>query len=698
MLLALPFRMLLTVVLFFSTVFLLYAETEGVIQIHVDPDGNDANVGSIENPLATPLAARDRLRELRSSVATATSSFEIILHGGIYTMSESLHFEASDSGTADTPVVWRSAEGETARLVGGLIIDGFTPVADPDVLPRLPDSSRGHVLVSDLKSQGIDDFGSLQMRGFSRGANSALELFINGERQTLARYPNDGWLTIESLPDGKDGDKITCLNDRMKRWTAAPDPWVYGYWFHGWAEQFLPVANINTEQREIQLGAKHGYGLRADQRFFALNLLEEIDDPGEWYLDRESGLLYLLPPENIDLNRAELIVSMLETPVIQTQDASHIKIEGLQIEACRSSGVSVRGGESVVVSRCTIRNLGRGAVSLSGGLRHKVESCDIDDTVGGISLSGGNRATLEPGGFEAVNNRITRFSQMERTYRPALSIGGVGNRVAHNLIADGPHMAISYGGNDHIIEFNEIHDVLLETDDAGAMYTGRDWTARGTMIRYNYIHHSGPQYAPAVPESRQTELHVVYEPKNIHGTSLIYFDDTSPQVTTYGNILHDGYRAILLGGGRDHLIENNVFLGGEIGIWIDARALGWAQQYAVPGGGWHMYEKLEQYNHDQPPYSTRYPRLATMLDEEPARPLGNVYRRNIFIGTSKWHVFHGHDGEGQSLEENIYEWDEEIEIDSADPIATLSRIPEGVLKSVGFEPIPIERIGPQREK
>ena len=117
----------------------------------------------------------------------------------------------------------------------------------------------------------------------------------------------------------------------------------------------------------------------------------------------------------------------------------------------------------------------------SPATRHGVAGCDIYETGdGGIALTGGDRKTLTPGGLLADNNHIHHYSRWNRIYQPAIALNGVGNRATHNLIHDAPHMAIVFGGNDTRIEFNEIHSVCYESNDAGAIYAGRNWTMRGT--------------------------------------------------------------------------------------------------------------------------------------------------------------------------------------------------------------------------
>jgi hypothetical protein len=71
-----------------------------------------------------------------------------------------------------------------------------------------------------------------------------------------------------------------------------------------------------------------------------------------------------------------------------------------------------------------------------------------------------------------------------------VALSGVGQRVSHCLIHDTPRFAIQFAGNNHILEYNHLRHVALETEDVGATYCGgRDWISpRGTVIRYNYIH------------------------------------------------------------------------------------------------------------------------------------------------------------------------------------------------------------------
>ncbi|MFP4172823.1 MAG: right-handed parallel beta-helix repeat-containing protein, partial [Candidatus Hydrogenedentota bacterium] len=590
------------------------AQDGDALDVHVAVDGDDAAEGTAGAPLATLEAARDRVREWREEHADQT----VVVHiqGGVYERDGAFELDAQDSGTEDAPVIYRGIPNDNgpARISGGRRLTEFEPVTDSDVLERLPESARDHVLQTDLEAHGVPDPGSLERRGFTQHGSPALELFFDGAPMTLARWPNVGWTTVRAVPDddaeGEAARTFGYHGDRPAQWSEAADPWVFGYWYHGWADEHLPVEAVDADAREITLSAEHTYGFQENQRFYFYNLLEELDKPGQYYVDRDTNTLYFWPPS--DIGEGEAIVSKLNVPLLDIDGASHVRFEHLTFEGSRERAVTIDGGEAVTLAGCAIRWIGRHGVTVSGGAGHRILSSDLYHLgERGIELSGGDRQTLTPAAHEAVNNHIHHFSRWARTYRPAIGLSGVGHRVTNNLIHDAPHMAIGFSGNDHTIAQNRIHHVLTETDDAGAMYIGRNWTERGHVIEHNFIHHSGNQHAPhrEVDEAELDE-HVTLQPREAHGTNLIYLDDAASGITIRDNVLHDGGRSIMIGGGRDNLAENNLVIGGTRGIWMDGRGLGWAADHIERGGHWGIWDRLEAVPYDEPPYSDRYPGLA----------------------------------------------------------------------------------------
>jgi len=591
----------------------------------VSTTGDDTNPGTREKPFATLERARDALRQTRR-VGPLKTEATVWLNGGTYRIGKTFKLDAQDSGTAVAPVVYRSAPGEKAHLVGGrqLPSAAFEPVEDAETVNRLGRSARGKVMQIDLKILEITDYGKLTRRGGIERSilPAALELFFNDQPMPLARWPNAGFVKIAAVPEGPKGTCFTYHGDRPERWGKADDIWVHGYFNRNWCDTYENVAAINTAKHEITTREPHDYrGYKAGQRIYFLNLLEELDEPGEWYLDRRTASLYFWPTEPIETGRA--YVSLLETPLVELRDTEYVTLRNLVLECTRGSGVEIIGGRYNLVAGCTLRNIGTVGVAIGGvvgdierrlynntmftpnaGTDNGVVSCDIYNTGDcGVILGGGDRKTLKPGRNYAVNNRIYKFSRWVRTYKPAVFLCGAGNRVAHNLMHDAPHMAVFFIGNDHILEFNEVHHVCLETGDAGAFYIGRDWTQRGSVVRYNYFH----------------DLTATME-----AVVAVYLDDMACGITIFGNIISRVHLGVLIGGGRDNIVENNIFLDCPLAISMDNRG--------YYGSAETLLGRLEAVNHKHPPYSTRYPALARILDGNPELPVDNVIARNISAG------------------------------------------------------------------
>ncbi len=643
-------------------------------ELFVSTEGSDTNPGTRQQPLATCAAARDAIRQLRADDDTADTTAVVTILGGTYELTEPLVLTARDSGSENAPVIYRGAPGEEVRLTGARSITGFKQVTDEAVLARLDPSAREHVVVASLSDTAIDDLGTVaeQHRRF--------ELFYQNRPMPLARWPNDGFTHIvdvvgstvfksHGIPGTKEG-WFTYQDERPTRWVDEPDVWLHGYWFWDWRDAFAQVDSIDTTTKTIRLKTPyHNYGYRRNQRYYALNILSELDGPGEWYLDRTNRRLYFWPPG--PLEEDSVTVSVLPH-LLQLTGCQHVEFRNLVFEGTRSIAVEIRESRQCVIDSCLIRNCGSWGVNIRGGSACMVRQCEIfNPGEGGIILSGGDRSTLEPAHHTSLSNHIHHFGRLYRTYRPAVSVQGVGNRVAHNLIHDGPHNAIQLGGNEHLIEFNEIHDVCFETGDVGAFYMGRDWTQRGTVIRHNYIHDiQGP---------------------GLHGAMAVYLDDAASGITIEGNIFLRAGRAAFIGGGRDNLVDNNIFVDCNPSVHVDARGIGWMHQ-TIKG---LMPERLEAVPYRESPWKERYPQLLTLLEDEPGVPKYNVIRRNISMG-DRWSHLDEKAKPFVTFSNNLTEGDLGFTGDPRSPDATVLdfrlRDDSPALK-LGFVPVPVEKIG-----
>ena len=156
----------------------------------------------------------------------------------------------------------------------------------------------------------------------------------------------------------------------------------------------------------------------------------------------------------------------------------------------------------------------------------------------------------------------------------------------------------------------------METDDAGAIYTGRNWTVQGNIIRYNFFHDIGG--GPAV------------------GNQAIYLDDCAAGTTCYGNIISRVGRAFLIGGGRDNIVENNVIIDCPVPLHIDNRGVGIAntqdENWGTLTGEFKTLPIMEE------PWKSRYPHLPTYLTDQPGYPKYNLVTRNLIVRCGKMNL------------------------------------------------------------
>lgn len=607
---------------------------------------------------------RDAVRKRLAAADAPTDGLVVELSAGDYPLRDALLFDEHDSGR----VTWRARKGEQVRWLGGVTLNGWQPVTDPDALKRLAPEARDHVRQVNLGNHGITDFGD--------PASGGLELFFDGQPLSLARWPKEDFTKVTGLVGGNPVDvrgtkgdldgRFFADIDRLDRWAAETDPWVHGYWFWDWADERHRVTAIDAATGQIDVDEPyHRYGYRVGQWFYGYNLLCELTQPGEWYLDRETGDLFLWPPGLVE--GAEVVVSTADT-LVNVANVQGLTLDGITFEYARSTAITIADSRSCRIRDCTVRNVGGWAVRVEGGADVSVSGCHIHATGdGGVFLDGGDRAALEAAGHVVEDCHIHHYGRINRMYQPAVQLTGVGQICRHNHIHDAPHMAVQFAGNDHVIEFNDIHHVCEESNDAGAVYSGRDWTWRGTVIRYNrFCHITG------------------FEDRGCVG---VYLDDMLCGTHVHGNLFYRVTRATMIGGGRDCLFENNVYVDCEPCVHLDARAMNWAAYHVDTT----MKERLDAMPVGDALWVERYPELARIWKDEPAAPTGNVVRRNVCQGGT----FDGVRDDAREfidLSDNVVSDDVGFE---GTPPNSFRLQADSSAWQMGFQEIPEDRIGPR---
>ena len=645
--------------------FSISVHSQNVKQFFISPSGNDKYAGTIEKPFATLEKARKAVRKILAKEKNI--SIAVYFRAGDYFLKNSVVFDSLDSGTGDNPVTYSAYNNEVVSFSGGISIPVkyATPVKDDLVLNRFPLTAKNKILRIDLKRSGIKDFGTLTPRGFARPYQPApMELFCNKAAMHLARYPNDTLIPLGkvldpgSIPRNGDfshrGGKFQFSIDEPDRWAAAKDIWISGFFCYGYADDAVQIADLDLKNRIISTRQETLYGFESGknfQRWFAYNLLEEIDSPGEYYIDRTSGILYFYGPEE-ELKTIE--VSMLEEPLVQLKNTSFIHFNGINFECSRGIGVYIEKGNDNKIDNCVFRNLGIVGVCVGKGIEpfaelthegdgqpasgklgslmnymykhttfdreagtgHIISNCEIYNTgSGGISLGGGVRLTLKKGNNQVANCSIHDFNRLDRSYKAGINIDGVGNVIRNCEIFNCPGSAILLHGNDHLIEYNSIHHAVTDGDDMGAIYYGRDPSEFGNKVQYNFFHHIG----------------------NDHGLIVsVYHDDGACGMEVTGNIFYQaGMRSVLMGGGSDNVYRNNIFIESPMAFHLDNRLMSWAKSSLDKDG--IFQKRLEAVNYKQAPYATAYPKLKNYFEDSPALPKRNFIENNVFVNIKLIH-------------------------------------------------------------
>jgi Right handed beta helix region len=649
-------------------------------EIHVSPLGSDRNPGTQMKPLATPEAARDLLRKLRIGKPGQHKTARIIMHAGTYDLKSSFVLDERDGGTKTNPVQWSAAANEDVILSGGKTIPSnlFKPISNPAISKKLGSNVASQVMELDIRQAGITNTGKHRQYGHGLPVvPSTMELYFNHEPMILARYPNKGDIKIGKVVDKgsvpRVGDKsnrgavFNYTDDRHKRWAGQSNIWIQGTLNYGFADDYNSIEKIDTTNKTVKLGKPHLYGVGAGsdfQSYVAINILEELDEPGEWFLDETSGKLYLWPPAQ--LKDADIKVSILEDPIVALEGVNHLRFYGMKIEAGRGIGLYMENCTYTTVAGCIIRNvgttgivMGQGAQLLdenssvddyvgipvsrqvgsfqnhiyrnttwnrNAGHHNRILSCDIYNTgSGGVMLSGGDKKTLTPGNNTVENCRISLYNRRNKFTFAGIRVDGVGNRIVHNEIFNSDWHGIFVHGNEHVFEYNHIHDVTLNSNDTSPWYIGRNPSDRGNIVRYNFFDHCGN--------------------KNRMNMG-IYCDDSSADVFIYGNVFNDMLtdHGVLFSNTGWHLVmKNNIIINPLAHTAVtSANYYTWAAPQAVEmfGDSGLIRKRLtKEIDFRSPPYSTKYPALLPYLDAitpgkewQSMRARGNVLEGNLIIG------------------------------------------------------------------
>ena len=568
---------------------------------YISEKGSDNNDGTIDYPLKSLQGFKSLLIKDINDNKITEGSIKVYFAKGTYNFSESFKLSSEDLLHKDISISFIGKNKDTVYFTGGVTLDNKKLKSIDNNIFNL---FKEKIYSYDLSEENID---------FNLKDNSidkAPEIFLDDKALTIARYPNNDFLLTDTIDNKLDlkGNQTYKFNikDSLPKNFNYDNAYVNGYWYHDWSDSTAKIETFKNDTFIIK--GNLPYGIKENQRFYLFNIFEALDTENEYYIDYDQKQLYLISKKNN--KNLQIKISLLSEPLINLKDISNISFKNITFENTRSNGISIENSNNITIENCIIRNLSMTGIYMNNISNSKITNNKIYNTgTGGIYSNGGDRITLTSSNILINKNEIYNFSRIKKTYSAAININGVGITASKNKIYDGPHTGILFSGNDHIIEENEIFDICKETNDVGAIYSGRDWTYRGNIIRENYIH----------------DLN-----NNSLGDSVvgIYLDDCFSSAHVYKNKIENVPLAILAGGGRDNIIEENIIINCKNSISFDDRGLSGSN-----------YDTLKSRLNDVPYtskiWTKKYPKIKSLDTTDPKIPYGNIIINNKLKNTSE---------------------------------------------------------------
>lgn len=485
-------------------------------KIFVSTVGDDSGDGSEEEPLRTLEKAIDVANEMRED---SDKLIEILLREGTYSVTNTI--KIINSQKDDSLLKISAYQDEKITINAGVDIPlSAMNIADSDFTNAIIDKpNAGSVLQYNLKDAQIEDFGEISLRGhlISDEKEAQAELSLNGEVQKLAGWPNGEYTglikPIDSNEYGKrtksgiaNGCSFKVNYDRPSQWSKPEQAWLSGTIGPNYEFDYYPVSRFDSKEKRVYLsrGALEKYYTEPYYRFE--NVPEELDEPGEYYIDRQSGMLYFYPPE--DAPKDSVLTITMSTPTLDVsrkapnsmfriENSKNIVFENLIFKGGRGSAITGKNNSNIKFINCEINSFGENGIRFDASTDITISDCKIHDVGqdGILFVSCGNYQTLSPSNIVVSNNDIYNFARLERSYKTGIDFGYrcVGATAANNHIHNGPHAGMIFYGVNNDIYGNEFDHLVTEFSDMDALYCNNSsypWE-RGNKIHNNYFHDIG---------------------------------------------------------------------------------------------------------------------------------------------------------------------------------------------------------------
>jgi hypothetical protein len=464
--------------------------------IYVSPAGDDGAAGTAAAPLATIAAARDKADALKAS-----GPVTVYLMGGTYYLTTPVVFGPANSGTATAPITYKNNPGQKPVVSGGIKVTTAWTTSSGSIMKT--------TIAADLK---VD------------------QLFLNGKRQILARYPN--FNASQAILDGYASDALAKAQATANP-TEGPG-YIRAIHTSSWGgNDFILTKNGTTVNASWVGDNNRGSGMHGTYRM-AENCYEFLDAAGEWFYRKSTGELFFWPPSGTtDLNTATVelasvteLLRFVGSGATSATSVKYIQFDGISFThtyrslfdgtgqfyemilqsdwgMVRKGTVFMQNAENITIKNCLFDQVGGNGVFFSGYNRnHVVYNCDFEETGASCICLFGLKTSVRcaasafgaapscsdktPGplteeypSFVTIDNNMMNHSGRFEKQTAGITLSATQfDTLRHNTIHNIPRAGINYcagcwGG--HIVEYNWVYDCVKETSDHGAFNAwGRD--------------------------------------------------------------------------------------------------------------------------------------------------------------------------------------------------------------------------------
>lgn len=556
------------------------------IELHVSPTGVDATAdGSFDKPYKTLAKAA----EVVSSMDHEGLTVKVLLHGGKYYLLDSITMEGEAAGgTKRNKVIYQAAGDGEVEVTGYVQLASTGKVYSPsaklkevipeEALPHLYAFSItkamanifGDAAFADVTGDGKYNYkdinltntkGPVDDRNGTTYKTSVMDYFslrLNGETQTIAEWPNNGEYApiAEVISAGGTGSGATEYAtfkydyDNIDNWNTnlLGQSVIRGYLGANYREEWNRISSIDVENRTVTLFKGTDFGVKIGRNWKIVNMLQEMDMPGEYYVNVGSSfststsneILFYAPYPLTENDVIEF--SAIRNRYITLKDTSNIEFRGITFSGFRNdsntSGViTMDNCDNITVKNCTFTGIdGASCITINESTNCTVETSLFYNTLaaGVVMLGGGDYNTLEHQNNIVQNNYFYNTGtkncggqaaavcnsgyKYESTNTNGFTVGNIiRNNVIHHSYGN---MTVCFNGAEYDISYNEIANGLRTLNDYGLIYTGNMPRAQGNQLHHNYLHDFGSWVDP--------------DGMDVYG---IYTDEYQSGSTIYNNII-----------------------------------------------------------------------------------------------------------------------------------------------------------------